>query len=340
VSIALTAVTPISWEVSYALPDVFAATLVLGLFSLLYLPRERRRGLALAGAIFMISSTVHFSHAPLAAALIGSSAIARGAGVVRFSWRRLALAAILLAGAFLSYRRLDRLRCQESIGSSWPGFYVNRMAEGGLLQKLLREHCRDRDYALCPYADEIPSGPGAFLYARDTPFEKIGGWRAAMPALERMIVDSVRYDAWSHARMATVQTLSQVRSFRVASEAGAANFNATTVQILSAALPEDGERLRSSRQSSGTFKFPRLDDIYVLVVCSSGALLLFLGIERAGGLGRPARGLMLLVGGALLFNAFICGTFSDSLARYQSRVVWLLPFCAWAVWESAMMERG
>lgn len=53
-------------------------------------------------------------------------------------------------------------------------FLSARLCENGMLGDFLDEHCADRNYALCPYKDELPLVPAQFIWGDSSMVSRIG----------------------------------------------------------------------------------------------------------------------------------------------------------------------
>src|SRR5262249_17396693 len=56
-------------------------------------------------------------------------------------------------------------------------FLLGRMVEDGMAREILKEECPRPDWQLCAFQDALPDDLEAFVFAGDSPLEKIGGAR-------------------------------------------------------------------------------------------------------------------------------------------------------------------
>jgi hypothetical protein len=59
--------------------------------------------------------------------------------------------------------------------------------------------------------------------------------------------------------------------------------------------------------------------------------LVFRSRDNARGRGLEKLVVFIVIG--VLVNALVCGTLSEPYDRYQARVVWLIPFLAWLIYQ-------
>ena len=100
------------------------------------------------------------------------------------------------------------------------------------------------------------------------------------------------------------------------------------VQQFDEVLPSGKARFLQSRQAGNNLPFDFISMIQNWTVVASLALIVIFGILLWRRWTPRLAGLALVIIPAVLANAFVTGVLSTVEDRYQSRVVWLIPFLA------------
>jgi hypothetical protein len=347
VTIALTIGTGMPWYVGQVLPDFLTPLLVLSLYLLgCHADRLNRPDKVGLAAVAVLAATAHSSHLGLAAGLAVVTIAAQWlrrrnapAGavppVVRPQWRWPAaivlLSIVLMVGS--NYVRAGELFLSRA-GSA---FIFGRLVQDGIAKRLLDDTCPQSNYILCPYKDQLKSSADEWLWAPDTPFWKVGGFEGNGPEYARMTLDSLKLYPWLHLKTAVRATVTQFFSFRTGDGIEAQTW--PTFWIVETFLPELNAAFRAAPQQKDEINFRWLNGLHVPVgnvflAVAAGFVVAAIWRRRFDVSGvLPA---YLLI--ALLGNAFICGVLSNPHDRYQSRMLWTVPF-ALALLASRAMAR-
>jgi hypothetical protein len=328
----LTLGTSLPWELNWVMPDIFAAFLALSV----YLVMHRWTDLRLwekwyVGLSFVTSAVVHYTHL-IVTVLLAAGFLAHGL-IRRRGYPRPLLALTLASFAALF---TVNLALAGSLFFSEGGhvFFVNRLAENGILHRLLTEHCPQNDYALCPYKDQIKTmGVDDYTWSEESPLHKIGGWVDSRDESRRVILDSVRYYPFEHARQAVYATGRQFVSFRTGyGMKSYADASFAVHQRIEKHYPREYDAFMNARQQDGTLErvvgsvgvfHLAVSWVSIVLVCVA-----YMWNWRSGP--RPCRdndliAILLLF---MVLNAFVCASLNTIVNRYQSRVVWLITLAA------------
>lgn len=327
-AIALTvALTPVSWVVAHVLPDVFGALMVMALFLLWSAPPGQTRAeKAVLAVVFGASCVTHNGHLLLAFALLPFLAAS--------SWRKALTVAGLTALAMASLMGLNFHRTGDVYLFRGGGaFAMNRLAEDGIAQKLLREHCGEKRYLLCGHEEGLSTERGHFLFGA-SPLRQLAGedWQLIDHQLYGMVVDSVRYYPGEHLRLALRHTWEQFNTFDLADfifrfppghvvtrsverwfpgEAGAFMGSLQETQKGSGETPSwGGVGLRRGQGPNSPF----LAEVHFAAFWAA-LVVLALGWKR-----NPGRSWVAFLFMALILNAFLCGVLSHVESRYQAKL--------------------
>ncbi len=330
----LALLTGLSWHSSYIMADMFAPLVALGIF-LLTFARDRLAWWerAFVFAVTALASLVHYSHLPLAAALcLAAPGLlcwqrAQRAQMVRAGAVCLALVSIAIGGQ-VAMQWLEN--GEPAVAPYGPVFLLARLAEDGEAKDYLTRHCPEANLRFCAFAQDLPMTSDHFLWAADGPVKKLGGVKAARDEAAqiaagaigeeplRFLIDSL---ANAMTQFVRIDTEGYVRSYR----GGVAQWKETLAQM-QVRLPGEVGAFTQSRESvtgidqHGLFSpqpaIATVSAIALVAVCAAG------GVWRD----RRLRALIGLVLVALIVNAAVCGALSAPSERYQSRMIWLVPF--------------
>lgn len=333
----LALLTGLPWHSSLVMADIHASWLVLGMFLLLF-ARHRLGKLetAFVFAVTLDASMVHFSHLPLAIAL---AAAALAALVFERRPRRdvlvgagccLAIAAVTIAGhVAIQLRFYDRV----ALSPGGQVFLLARFAEDGVAGDYLQAHCPQTPFALCAFIDRMPMGSDEFLWRKSGPVKVLGGVEALRNEAATIVAGSLREQPLRIAWLSLDHTLDQLTRFSMDSyirqfDSSNREWKNCAGRVRDRALL-DAAGYFTSRQANDRIGLEPIFLLQTPVVIVSAVLLLLLfctsAVLRAN---RPYCELLWLFLSALLANAFICGALSGPDDRYESRLIWLLPFLA------------
>lgn len=329
VAILLSALTGVSWYVAQLMPDILLPLLVLCLWLLSFhwprLDGRERAGVAAIGLLALLS---HMSAMALAGGLVITLLFAKGLD----RWRgwglqpHVAPAATLLALSLLAMPTLHMaLIGKPGFTPGGPVFIFGRLVQDGLAQRYLADHCPDARIKLCDYKDQMPTTADDFIWHKDSPFTRIGGWQGAAPELSRLVGSIVT--AYPGAFMTTALKSTWDQLTRVETGDGLDEWQEVTRWVFRVFMP-DGQNqaftgARQQQQQTTQALFDALNLIHVPVAHLSGLGLTLVAIWGLRTGRRDLALLALFVAIALIGNAFINGALSNPHDRYQSRIVWL-----------------
>jgi hypothetical protein len=325
------ALTPLPWFVSYLMPDILAAVVILcGMLVVSGLERFGAWGrlFILGAASFAMLS--HYGHIPLG---FGVGAAALGLLAIQ---RRLTLAATLVAAlpvlaALAGNAAVNRVAFDGPGAAAGVGVATKRLPvllarslADGPARWHLEENCDTEGYAICEVFDDgFSSNLGVILWSD----EGLGG---ASPAqmdriraeeatiLRRAFMEYPAEQTWSFAGNA----VSQLWTF------GMDDFRWARLARLPDGrvdmAPFDPDRSRAGLDAVGAAHLAAL-------IASAGLILLYAARDRLGA-GRREREMLLIAVAGLAINAAIFGGLSVPVDRYQGRVIWIVPALAALFW--------
>jgi hypothetical protein len=338
----LSVATSLPWVAAEVLPDILTPLLALSVYLLGFhaLALSTRSRVALI-ALSVFAVAAHPSHLGLAAGLAGVTALAQ------LATRRMALAsaaprwglpALVFAVALTAVVTSNFVRTGDVfVNRSGPFFLTARLVQDGIARRLLDDTCPRSGYRLCAYKDALPADSNDYLWAADSPFQKLGGFADSGDEDRRIIVESLRSYPWMHVKAAARDTWEQLIAFRTGDGIGPLN---ETLGPMKESASGPFDIYVASRQQRGAIGFAWINALQApagALSIAALAAILAAGIARRRWDERVFAPAFLLL--ALLGNAFICGAFSSPHDRYQSRVMWAPCLAALALATRLLDER-
>ncbi|MBR9650646.1 hypothetical protein [Thalassovita aquimarina] len=343
----LAAVTPLALYTDYMMPDLSAGVAILAVVNLMAFDARIGWGQRVVWAVLLTGTMLfHTSHVLVAGSLALVAAGLARLLTGRFPARGLItvlLAVLVFAAGQGSVTRL----VERHYGAAplRPPFLTARLVADGPGFDYLSSHCADPAFAICGFVDRMPA---ARLRARDAAWYSNvllwsddphrGIYEAAGPDIRarlsqeqmRFAVAVLRHDPAGVIGAGLSNTVAQFFRWRV-DEIGALQ----PVRFVDAPLIDPAPLLASLPGLS--YEPVRLSRVYrISTGIALAAAALLLGVARHRGPAREAVALVILVLVGLMLNAAVTGGLSGVDDRYQSRVIWLLPFAvmlaglAWA----------
>lgn len=334
-AIILVFTTSIGWASSKAMPDLFIAPLILGL----YLIACHWTQLHLAGRLLAIASVVVGATMHLTNVYVGLVALATM--LVLHWWdradrrtlRSCAGAVLLLAATAVATRTYENIRrdaAQKPFNGSM--FILSHLVETGLAHQLLEERCSTEQFALCPVRDTLTRQVELFVW-RPESSPRYGALHDD-PALIRAETIHLLGGIARHHPLALLGSIfsytgEQLVTFRVNDDIWR-HRNRTEVQrVIARMYPADLPAQERARQQANTLRSSWTPMVHLVAFLAAAAFSIIM-LRRAYVARRihagNAAGLHVVVWVALIANAAICANLASVFSRYQSRVSWLLPF--------------
>jgi len=342
ITVAILAATPVSFFISFLMPDVFASFLVLGVIILAeFWDTLSSRNRILTFAIILYSELTHATHLLLLVCLASTflilAAISRKKAIQPGSTFRCVrlLVVLILLGVVgnLSFTYGTKLVLHaEPIR---PPYVMARLIADGPGYKYLQENCPTKSYVVCKYIGRLPIPSDTFLWSNN-PNEGVFSvvdlkTRTALSSEQpSFILDVFRSDPTSVAADMLKNTVTQLLGI------GLLEFFPTPREVDSARtkLPAyyyDG--LMHSRISlNGSLSPPLIIWYSIFYLVATIALFLvwpllcFVTAKSESESLRQWTRILTLTIGAVLSNAAICGILSGPHPRYQTRISWIPVF--------------
>ena len=338
---ALTAVTSLPWFSGQVMPDIFTSVLILLAFATLWggdrLTARERVGVA---ALLTLSLASHLSHLPLYAGLLTVGLVwrrlANGEGLLRrdLALRTLGPPALAVAALVASNWLVDR---KPVLSESANLFSLARLVGDGTAQRYLDRACRTRTYLLCAQRDSLKRDSDWFLWDPQGPWFRYQQDPAFLDEARDIVRGTLR-ERWRRQIVASLgNARRQLQTF--GTEPG---WHRSEVEV-APALAAFGEptlaAYRASRQAQRALPLDSASKLQI--ACVYVALLVLLGcLPVLWKRGDPPVLALIGIGIAgVLINTLVMGALSSVNARYESRVIWLMPFLAWIAVAEVLRTR-
>jgi hypothetical protein len=335
-AIAVALTTSASFFVSFLMPDVFAATVILACASLIGAKRQLSRSDYVIWLVLLAAAlTFHTSHV-LTAATMGALALlfdlARRSWA---NWRGLIVIGVCLVVAAAA-ETMFGWAVKRTVGAPpiRPPFLMARLIEDGPGYRYLKESCPQSNFQVCNYLARLPMVADDFIWSFDPP----GVFSVSTPEIRRQLSAEQYRFAWAVLRHEPLGVVGSAaaNAGRQFLSIGLAEFDmsAPRDRALASKLPMPYRaRFRASAAYNGLVPTQTWSVISLIVFWSSLvglALILFTGrVRQRFHTMQLDPAVWILVG--ILINAIVCGTMSGPHDRYEARVAWLVPFVAIAL---------
>jgi hypothetical protein len=336
---ALSTVTTLPWATGQIMPDVFTGAVILLCFVTLWetdqVPRPTRWA---AAALLTFSIASHLSHLPLYALLLLGALGARWAGDTSRSGRRflrlalrgstplIAAAGLLILPNYAFHREVVLSRSSEVFGLAY-------LVGNGSAQRYLHRTCPTERYLLCSELSDLRTDLDWFLWAPAGPRARYAPELERRPSRFRREAAAIVAGTWRQEWPSIIRTalkagVAQLGSFHI--HHGSADH--TRSSMVASALARIGPAPLQAYEASGgahdSLPVGAASSVYSVVVAMALlAILACSSIFRAAGR-APVRALIGVACAGVLLNPFVTASLAAVRARYQSRVVWLLPLAA------------
>ena len=326
-AIFLTIATSLPWFVGWIMPDFFLGIGLLSAYVLIchyYSLNDSKRIFLLA--IFVSTNLVHYSNTPVLVSTILLFLVFNL--IYRTNNKSIIIRSAILIFISLAALTANYLYTKSySLKSPTAHFLVNRLVDDGIIQKLLNEHCINNNYILCPYKDNVK--PSYLWSDKTSPFRLIGGFKSSTEESWKMILDSLKYYPLDHFSSSTRITIKQLFSFNTGDGLKAYDKKRGIYKVIKQSYNAEFIDFTTSRQLQGELKktLSFTTPIHNVVVGVSFLTLIFSLFYRKD-YTNGTFVLTIFILSALVSNAAICGIFSGAYDRYQSRIIWLVPFVA------------
>lgn len=327
----------LGWYVSQLMPDIFTSLLLLCVYIYFADHRKFSFGILLLLLMMILCLIVHLSNFPILILSLFTIII-----VVFFSKRfkekrkhylikmiAPILVIIIAANILMNYNY--SYFNKYSMSTTGHVFFLARLIDTGVIEEYLDDNCGKYNFTLCQYKNEIPKSSQLFIWGQDGPYYKTGSWSTDHEDYKIMIrgilttpkyMKVVLYDF-------SVSTFKQLFNFKIGEGIDCAfDESSSPIQYVLSKFPKSEIKrdLLQSEQNTGKMDFKEINIFHYLIILVSVLAIVYVLFKK-----KLSDNLFILtwvILSGLFINAAICADLSNVLNRYQSRVIWLLPFLA------------
>lgn len=210
-------------------------------------------------------------------------------------------------------------------------FLMSRMAENGILDEYLAEHCPIEHYSLCAFQGRTGDRQWSFMWVGKFPHTQENGWINSRKEYNQIIYGSLKSPKYLglHILKNTEAGLRQLGQIYVGDGIGQDNpKESSPYHNVEKYFPHELKEFRSSVQNTEHLPLQQSNFIIISFAVLAGIVTFYLSGRYKEVAGNNAPNWAIIFGITILFivlNAFITATFSTVLARLQARVFWVLP---------------
>ncbi len=326
--VALGLATPLSWFSGYMMPDLFAGLGVLSTALLLtHIDKMQRWERVFWFVLLTFALAAHTSHLVTASALIGIAVVAkfllrRDLRASGFALIAGAIGAALMADAAFSVA-VTRVTGAAPVR---PPMLTARVMHSETGRAYLKTVCPAAGYAVCAFVDRPAMTANDFLWSPDP---AIGVFTQADPVTRRALSEEqmrVFLSAFFADPVAsTRELLTRWGMLLAVTDIPEFNHAAADRAYFAAKLPPlIHATFAATPSAQGMLPTGMFQMAFLLTMFGGTAVSILLLRGETGRINDMA--LILLAG--VLINAAICSGLSGVEPRYQTRMIWLLPFLA------------
>ena len=333
--ITLSLTTGVSNYTSQIMPDIFSAIVILG-FTTLALSKEYKILDYILLLIVILSITLHLSNLII---VIGLGIICLILMILKFiSFKKTPLLIFCILFPFLIiYGTNYSLTGKAKLSKASNVFIVARMIETGVVKDFLNENCNNDTYIFCNKIDQLPSSSVGFIWNDDSPLfdEECRSvnwtycWEEKNEELGKLSLDIIKNPKYRNKLISrySIDFFQQLIDFDIGVLTPQTK-NSTSYRLIDEKIHNDLYSYTQSKQYGKVLKFKILSIIqYITVILSLLIVVILLLIKRNKTL---IQYLSLILFG-IIGNALTVTVLSTILDRYQSRIIWLIPFVCFLI---------
>jgi hypothetical protein len=341
----LTLTTSLAIFVCQIKPDFFLPLILLAIFSFL-IGKGKITIVDLFLAIIVLTGLIsHLSHIPVITGLfLATFLFSLAFRKLRFDFylKKYLLILLLLLSAWVIAPAINHYFTGSFKLSRVSNiFRVSRLLQAGVFQAYVSDRCKkDTNFLFCKYQSDLGRyktyfdflwDDKSFLYDYDcSAKEKQNCWLARNDEFGAIVNDIYSHQKYLKLIIYDAIEISfkQFFSFNIPRYDSYEN-SSFPMKMVRRFLPADNIFLDNSRQNKEILRFAVMNIVQLIVVIVSVIFIIFQIIWRKGTIFSPKLELlgymiiMLLIG-----NALFVGIFAGASDRFQSRLIWLIPFYA------------
>jgi len=332
--ILLTSITAIGWYSNQLMPDFFTPLVILSYTTLLLRRNASIATQILLSLILVYGSICHFSNL----LMIGFIAtLTTGFFFWKkpdFITKKKFYLVIMLAG--LSWLVLPTINyfVEDEFSTSKGShvFLMSHLCGTGILEQFLKENCDTEEYKdckICEFKDQLPRDPASFIWSTDI-VNQCGGWEGSKDEFNKIIKGTLT--DFTYLKLNVFRSFTYGASQLMRNKVGEGltpyiEHSAPYGQIHWRFRNELNDYLESKQNAYGgvNLKFENIN-LFQNILLFLSVLVLFIILYNRALIPPVLLFSVFIVISGIVLNSFITAGLNTAYARYQARVVWLLPF--------------
>ncbi|AEU35158.1 hypothetical protein [Granulicella mallensis] len=326
----LSALSSVAWFASFVVPDILGPALYLSIYLLVFaretLSRTERWLLAALVWWGCLAHSTHLLLGVCVCVLLGGLLVLSRRARMRF-WRGTAQVSAIVVLAVASQLALNLfLFGRLSLDAGRPPLLMARVIADGPGRLYLEQNCPHLPWSICKHVANLPESEDDFLWLPTGIFS--GATEAEKQQLRReempLVLATVRAFPREQLRASLKNAWQQLLYFEIADFGNSSWMESSLNRV----MPGAEASYRRSLQSRNEVPSDFFSDLAEWTV--GGSLLVVVGMMPLLWRWRAWRlcGMALIVLPVIGLNAVLTGALSGIDARYQARVVWLVPLLA------------
>lgn len=329
----LTFFTGVSVVTSFLMPDIFAPIVLLSMGLLLIAPISGKGDWFFICLFLWLGLIVHISHLVIMLGVLSFfTLVSFWKKKYGFERKRLVMCWVIFGISILSIPTIHYIAEKEFVFSKGSHLFImNHLVEIGVIDSFLEDRCPTTNYTLCDFQGKILTD---FLWNKNSPPQIVWKgkdmWKESKEEYNNIIKEIIMTP--KYLKIITYKSLTytakQFFSFNVGAMSPKRKGSIPYSAISSRYKYETREQELAFQQRRNHFlKYDGLNTrqtfLFFLSLCFYVAV--FYVPKLRENLSHSKKQLLFFIMIALLMNAFVCGNLSTVIARYQCRVLWLLP---------------
>lgn len=316
---------------SQVITDVFTPILVITMFLLLFVEDLPKRTRTLLFALFLLAFATHMSHVSITILLLVMAIVirrfVRHTSTGRPFWRALLIIIVLST--------IGTLAMGVSLAKSKYSFYAAHLAEIGVLQRYLEEHCATEHFRMCERLGSIPHSADAFLWADDTPLKVYESRQQMEDELGRITMASLKEPNLLAMQVVSAfkASMQQLVHFGIGEGNGSFGKGTLLNERIELFIPSEIWAFNHARQMNAPeFRGPvdAWNPVLNFIMGLSFLFLIVLWIIKRKMLARNPlmQNMTIFLAFALLINSTVNASLVMVADRFGAKLAWMVPFLA------------
>jgi len=333
--IFLAAFTGVSWYCSQIMTDIFAGIAFLIMAVLLFKQEKSVWRLCVLLLLFLFSLQTHKSHylvftiTIVIIGIIGWRSKLFEKRIFKFNQYIILFGVIIfnwLLTPIINYCVEDDFKMQ----SRSHIYFSGRLIETGMLERVLDDVCKEKDYFLCEYKDSLPYSKSKFLWSAESPLNKTGGWNSHKNEYRKIIYESFKKPRFLliHISDFLKTTVRQLIRTDVGKLLYSQKKHKNCLIPIKKYFHYEYPQFITSRQNKGKLQFEKINNRRFYILLLSIFIVLYVLSKHVNRRDKTLFFLSMVFITFLIVNAAFTGPIAGISKRYQGRIIWLLPFLA------------